>query len=30
MNSFQQNVIKHKIHLLNLAANLAMCPAPAR
>ena len=27
MNSFQRNVIKHKIRLLNLAANLAVSRA---
>ncbi len=30
MSSVPQNVIKHKVGLLNLAAELSMCPAPAR
>ena len=31
MSSVPQNVIKHKVGLLNLAAELGnVCPAPAR
>jgi hypothetical protein len=30
MNSISQNIIKHKVGLLNLAAELVTCPEPAK